>query len=76
MRKKEIFLKISNMVEEEKRLMSKASREIALRDFTRVAQEYFDLYSPVDFSIELKEGKYEINIRFLADRVHDVYPVQ
>lgn len=76
MTKEEMFLKISNIVENEKRLMSEISRDIALRDFTHVAQEYFDLHSPLTLSIELKEGKYEVDLRFTADRVRDVYPVK
>lgn len=76
MNKEEIFLTISNLVENEKRLMGETSRSIALRDFTRVAEEYFDLHSPATLSVELKEGKYDVTVRFLADRVHDVYPVR
>ncbi len=76
MKNVETFLKVSNIVENEKTVMGESSRRLALCDFTRVAQEYFDLHSPVELYVELKEGKYEVNLRFTADRVRNSYPLK
>lgn len=67
------FDRASSVIGADKAAMSEECRAIALRDFTHVAQEYFDLKTPLALNIESAEGEYTVQITFKADRVKTFY---
>lgn len=62
-------LRLCRMLEADKEEMNAPSREAALRDFTRVAREYFETDGDVTIGFERKKGGTEVTVRFLSVRV-------
>ncbi len=68
------FERASRVIGADKAAMSEECRAIALRDFTHVALEYFDLKTPLKLTIESgAEGGYAVSITFRADRAKPFY---
>lgn len=67
--KNEIYERLSEIIGSDKSAMDKESRALALRDFTYVASEYFDLLTQPDIGIESVEGVYFVTLKFKANRV-------
>ena len=67
------YARTNLVVGAEKSAMSEDCKKIALRDFTRVAQEYFDLKTPVFMEVTAEAGEYAVSLNFKADRVKTFY---
>lgn len=67
------FDRASRVIGADKAAMSEECRAIALRDFTHVAQEYFDLQTSPALTIDSEEGSYTVSLTFKADRVKTFY---
>lgn len=74
--KKNAFQRVSRLIESDKSEMSEECRQMALRDFMRVAKEYFDLNAPLKMEMEKEGGEYKIRLIFTADRIKTFFALK
>lgn len=74
--KNSAFQRVSRLIEADKSEMSEDCRQMALRDFSRVAKEYFDLNAPLEMELEKEGGEYKIHLIFSADRIKTFYALK
>lgn len=65
----EQFFRIEQVIQSDKSVMSEGCKSLVLQDFARTFEEYFELSSFPEMQIECKNGVYDVQIRFSADRV-------
>lgn len=66
----------SRMIEADKSEMNEECRRMAIRDFYRVAQEYFDVDSDPEMRIEKEKGAYTVTLSFTADRIKTFFALK
>lgn len=67
--KEEDRRRIARMLEQDKEGLNRESRAQALRDFCRVAREYFDLDGEPVFTVEKERHGFSVALSFKASRV-------
>ena len=65
----EQFLRIGQIIQSDKAVMSDGCQALVLQDFSTLLNEYFELSSPVGMEISCQNGVYHVKIQFDADRV-------
>lgn len=70
------YQRVNIVLGADKAVMSEECKAVALRDFSRLAQEYFDLKTPLQLEITNNEGEYSVSITFKADRVKTFFLLQ
>lgn len=65
----EQFLRIGQVIQADKAIMSDGCQALVLQDFSTLLNEYFELSSPVNMEITCQKGIYRVQIKFDADRV-------
>ena len=65
----EQFLRIGQVIQSDKAIMSEGCQALVLQDFSVLLNEYFELSSPVKMEITCQNGVYRVQIQFDADRV-------
>lgn len=68
--------RIARMLEQDKEGLNSASRASALRDFTRVAAEYFELDGEPSFAVRKERRGFEVELVFKASRVKNFTPIR
>ena len=66
---REEFLRINNVLQADKSVMSDACKALVLQDFSEKFNEYFDLIGLVRMDLTCKNGVYTVEIKFQADRI-------
>ncbi len=60
--------RLNNILDADKEEMNEATRLLALRDFERVAEEYFDKDGKAELSVERDKNGLSVCLRFRASR--------
>ena len=66
---REEFLRINNMLQADKSVMSDACKALVLQDFSEKFNEYFDLTGLPKMQVTCKNGTYQIELAFEAERI-------
>ncbi len=61
--------RIGALLHRDKAVISDAVEAAAVRDFARVAAEYFELEGGIVFSVKEERGKFSVSVQFRACRV-------
>ncbi len=61
--------RLERILEADKEDVNEKSRKMALADFLRVANEYFEVEGGLDFHTERSKNGVEVSLRFRATRV-------
>ena len=63
------FLRINNVLQADKSVMSDACKALVLQDFSDKFNEYFDLMGLPRMELSCKNGIYTVNLSFEAERI-------
>ena len=66
---REEFLRINNVLQADKSVMSDACTALVLQDFAEKFNEYFDIIGLPRMDLTCKNGVYTVEIKFQADRI-------
>ena len=66
---REEFLRINNVLQADKSVMSDACKALVLQDFAEKFNEYFDIIGLPRMDLTCKNGVYTVEIKFQADRI-------
>ena len=66
---REEFLRINNVLQADKSVMSDACKALVLQDFAEKFNEYFDIIGLPRMDLTCKNGVYSVEIKFQADRI-------
>ena len=69
MRMREEFLRLNNVLQADKSVMSDACKALVLQDFAEKFNEYFDLIGLPRMDLTCQNGVYTVEIKFQADRI-------
>ena len=67
--KKKDFIRISNVLQADKSVMSEGCKALVLQDFAEKFNEYFDLVGLPRMELTCKNGTYIVRLAFEADRI-------
>ena len=67
--KEEVFIRLNNVLQADKSVMSEACKSLVLQDFAEKFNEYFDLIGLPRLEIACKNGTYTVQIAFEAERI-------
>ena len=65
----EEFLRINNVLQADKSVMSDGCKALVLQDFAEKFNEYFDLMGLPRMDLTCQNGVYTVEIKFQADRI-------
>lgn len=66
---REEFVRVNNVLQADKSVMSDACKALVLQDFAEKFNEYFDLIGLPRMELSCKNGTYTVNISFQAERI-------
>ena len=66
---REEFLRINNVLQADKSVMSEGCKALVLQDFAEKFNEYFDIIGLPRMDLTCKNGVYSVEIKFQADRI-------
>ena len=66
---REEFVRVNNILQADKSVMSDACKALVLQDFAEKFNEYFDLIGLPRMELTCKNGTYTVNIAFQAERI-------
>ena len=66
---REEFLRINNVLQADKSVMSDACKALVLQDFAEKFNEYFDIIGLPRMDLTCQNGVYTVEIKFQADRI-------
>ena len=69
MRLREEFLRVNNVLQADKSVMSDGCKALVLQDFAEKFNEYFDLMGLPRMDLTCQNGVYTVEIKFQADRI-------
>lgn len=69
MRESNTRTRLRRMLAEDKEELNEESRAAAVRDFRRVAQEYFETDGEISLTVTKEKGEMEVTLSFRAVRV-------
>ena len=67
--KEEVFIRLNNVLQADKSVMSEACKSLVLQDFAEKFNEYFDLIGLPRLELACKNGTYTVEITFEAERI-------
>ena len=67
--KKKDFIRISNIIQADKSVMSDGCKALVLQDFAEKFNEYFDLIGLPRMELTCKNGIYTVEMSFRAERI-------
>ena len=65
----EDFIRINNVIQADKSVMSDACKALVLQDFAEKFNEYFDLIGLPRMEISYQNGEYTVEMVFKAERI-------
>lgn len=65
----EEFLRVNNLLQADKSVMSDACKALVLQDFAEKFNEYFDLIGLPRMELNCKNGTYTVQLVFQAERI-------
>lgn len=68
-KKTEDFIRVNNVLQADKSVMSDGCKALVLQDFAEKFDEYFDLLGLPRLDIACKNGIYTVNVSFEAERI-------
>ena len=69
MKEKEQLLRVTNIIQSDKAVLSDACKALILQDFSEKFNEYFDLLGLPRVEVIRKNGVYAVTIAFEAERI-------
>ena len=66
---REEFLRVNNLLQADKAVMSEACKALVLQDFAEKFNEYFDLIGLPRMELTCQNGIYTVELKFQADRI-------
>ena len=69
---REEFVRVNNVLQADKSVMSDACKALVLQDFAEKFNEYFDLIGLPRMELTCKNGTYTVNIAFQAERIKKI----
>lgn len=66
---REEFLRLNNVLQADKSVMSDACKALVLQDLAEKFNEYFDLMGLPRMDLTCQNGVYTVEIKFQADRI-------
>ena len=66
---REEFLRVNNVLQADKSVMSDACKALVLQDFAEKFNEYFDLIGLPRMELTCKNGIYTVEMSFRAERI-------
>lgn len=63
------FERINNLIQADKSVMSDGCKSLVLQDFAEKFNEYFDVIGLPRLDISCKNGTYDVEIKFSAERI-------
>ena len=67
--KKNDFIRINNVIQADKSVMSDACKALVVQDFAEKFNEYFDLIGLPRMEIAYQNGIYTVNVAFQAESI-------
>lgn len=67
--KTEEFVRVENMLQADKSVMSDGCKALVLQDFARLLDDYFELVDLPEMKISSENGIYRVEIFFDAERI-------
>ena len=67
--KEEVFIRLNNVLQADKSVMSEACKSLVVQDFAEKFNEYFDLIGLPRLELTCKNGTYAVQIAFEAERI-------
>ena len=65
----EDFIRVNNVIQADKSVMSDACKALVLQDFAEKFNEYFDLMGLPRMELACKNGIYTVQVSFEAERI-------
>ena len=66
---REEFLRVNNVLQADKSVMSDACKALVLQDFAEKFNEYFELIGLPRMELTCENGVYTVEMRFQAERI-------
>ena len=66
---REEFLRVNNLLQADKSVMSDGCKALVLQDFAEKFNEYFDLIGLPRMELTCQNGVYTVELKFQADRI-------
>ena len=66
---REEFLRVNNLLQADKSVMSDGCKALVLQDFAEKFNEYFDLIGLPRMELSCQNGIYTVELKFQADRI-------
>jgi hypothetical protein len=66
---REEFLRVNNVLQADKSVMSEGCKALVLQDFAEKFNEYFDLAGLPRMELTCQNGIYTVELKFQADRI-------
>ncbi len=63
------YNRVNNLLQADKSVMSEGCKTLVLQDFTEKFQEYFELIGLPRMELTCKNGVYNVELRFEAERI-------
>lgn len=63
------FVRLSNVIQADKSVMSDACKALVLQDFAEKFNEYFELNGLPRMELSYKNGVYSVSVNFEAERI-------
>ena len=63
------FMRVNNVIQADKSVMSDACKALVLQDFAEKFNEYFDLIGLPRMELTCKNGVYSVSLSFQAERI-------
>lgn len=63
------FIRLSNVIQADKSVMSDACKALVLQDFADKFNEYFELIGLPRMELNYKNGVYSVSVAFEAERI-------
>ena len=63
------FMRINNLLQADKSVMSEGCKALVLQDFAEKFNEYFDLIGLPRMELTCKNGTYSVTLAFQAERI-------
>ncbi len=63
------FIRVNNILQADKSVMSDACKALVLQDFAEKFNEYFDLIGLPRMELSCKNGVYSVRLSFEAERI-------
>ena len=69
MRRNEEWVRLNNIIQADKSVMSESCKALVLQDFAEKFNEYFDLIGLPRMELSCRNGTYSVQLSFEAERI-------